>query len=401
MTTANAPATLRRADERPLGSPAILLMVVLALVTIGVLVVYSASRTVEPAGINRVFRRHLELLVPALGLLALGSAVPYRWLNRWYVAAGGLALAVALLVLVLYLGEERNHVRRWFTAVVAGVPFSFQPSEFAKLALVVFLAWLFSRRDVEMGRFWPGFVVAMGSVALVCGLVALEDFGTAVLIGAVGALVCLIAGCCVWHFVALVPVAAGGFWFAVWRVPWRLERLMAFVNPWQHQGGAGWHVCQSLMAIGSGGLLGVGLGGGIQKFYLPERTTDFIFAVLCEEMGILGGILVLGLYGVFVWRGGRVVRDAPDRFGFLLASGILLVVGLQAATNIGVVTGALPAKGIGLPFISYGGSGLAMMSLAAGLLVSVARSAARPARRRADPLVFRSTSGRAVTGAQP
>jgi len=143
------------------------------------------------------------------------------------------------------------------------------------------------------------------------------------------------------------------------------------------------------MAIGSGGLLGLGPGAGIQKYYIPESTTDFIFAVLCEEMGILGGILVIGLFGVLVWRGGRIVRRAPDRFGFLLASGILLVVALQAMMNIGVVTGALPAKGISLPFVSYGGSGLVMMGFAVGLLASVGRAAERGA-----PLVRVSASRR-------
>jgi len=127
------------------------------------------------------------------------------------------------------------------------------------------------------------------------------------------------------------------------------------------------------MALGSGGLTGVGLGAGIQKLYIPDNATDFIFAVLCEEMGILGGIMVIGLFGVFVWRAGKIIRSAPDRFAFLLASGILLVIGLQAIMNIGVVTSALPAKGIGLPLVSYGGSSLLMMCFAAGLLASIAR----------------------------
>jgi len=153
-------------------------------------------------------------------------------------------------------------------------------------------------------------------------------------------------------------------------------RIEMWLDPWKYFDGKGWHVCQSLMGIGSGGLTGVGLGAGIQKLYIPEVTTDFIFAAICEEMGMLGGLLVLGLFGVFIWRAGRVVRNAPDRFSFLMASGILLTIGLQAAINMGVVTGALPAKGISLPFISYGGSGLVMMSFAAGLLIAVARARA-------------------------
>jgi len=159
-------------------------------------------------------------------------------------------------------------------------------------------------------------------------------------------------------------------------VPYRWERIEVWLDPWRYFNGKGWHICQSLMGIGSGGPTGVGLGGGIQKLYIPEVTTDFIFAAICEEMGLLGGVLVLGLFGALIWRAGRVVRRAPDRFSFLLAVGIVLVIGLQAAMNVGVATGALPAKGISLPFISYGGSGLVLMSFAAGLLMAVARAAA-------------------------
>jgi len=177
--------------------------------------------------------------------------------------------------------------------------------------------------------------------------------------------------------VLLAAPAAVGFYVTVVRVSYRCERILVWLDPWARYNDAGWHICQSLMAIGSGGLLGLGPGAGIQKHYIPESTTDFIFAVLCEEMGILGGILVIGLFGVLVWRGGRIVRRAPDRFGFLLASGILLVIALQAMMNIGVVTGALPAKGISLPLVSYGGSGLAMMGFAAGLLASVGRAGER------------------------
>jgi cell division protein FtsW len=192
----------------------------------------------------------------------------------------------------------------------------------------------------------------------------------------VAVLVCLIAGWRWWFTLFLILPASAGFYWFVWLEAYRRIRLEVWWDPWQHFTGKGWHICQSLMGIGSGGLTGVGLGAGIQKLYIPEVTTDFIFAAICEEMGMLGGLLVLGLFGALVWRAVRVVRSAPDRFSFLLASGILLTIGLQAAMNIGVVTGALPAKGISLPFISYGGSGLVLMSFAAGLLIAVARAAA-------------------------
>jgi cell division protein FtsW len=275
---------------------------------------------------------------------------------------------------------------------------SFQPSELAKVALVIFLAHFFSspsrvacgdRPKADARSFPRSFLPAMGAIGLVVALIVKEDFGTAALVGFVALLLCLIAGCRWRHFLTVLPFAGLGFWLTVVRVEYRWDRLIAFLDPWAHQDGAGWHITQSLRGIGRGGFFGVGLGAGVQKFYIPECETDFIFSVLCEEMGLVGAILVLGLFGVFVWRAGRVIRQAPDRFGFLLATGALLTIGLQAVMNVGVVTSALPAKGIGLPFISYGGSGLVMMSLAAGLIASVARHSGS----RGRPLWTDATSG--------
>jgi len=389
MTTAaaadrGAGASARRA-ERGLREAHILFLVVLALMTVGVLMVYSASQTVEAEGTNPHALRQACFAVVALAAFVVGAVFPYRWLNRGPAAAAVLGAAVALLVAVLFVGIGRGGARR-FLDLPWGL--HFQPSELAKFAVVIFLAWTLSRPSARPRSLLRGFLPAVAVMALVCGLVVEADFGTAALIAAVAVLVCLIAGWRWWFPLLLVVPAAAGFYATVWRVPYRLERLEVWLDPWKHYSGAGWHICQSLMAVGSGGLLGVGPGAGIQKLYIPENTTDFIFAVLCEEMGILGGILVIGLFGVLVWRGGRIVRRAPDRFGFLLASGILLVIALQAAMNIGVVTGALPAKGISLPFVSYGGSGLVMMSFAAGLLASVGRAAERGA-----PLVHVPASG--------
>jgi cell division protein FtsW len=413
-------ARYARGSDRPRLGEA----VVLALMTLGVIMVFSASRCVDASVDGYYFARHLMWLPVAVGVLAGAAVLPHRWLNRWWVAVPLLGAAVALLGLVLVFGVERNFARRWFAWTVGSVSVSFQPSEFAKLALVIFLAWFFARghrpgtkaapgdsprragglaarpesrrthrrasgrpsgggplrrlaQDLgNPSRFWLGFLPAMVLVGGISVLVAKEDFGTAALIGTVAVLLCLAAGCRAWHVLAVLPFAALGFWRFVYCVDYRWERMVVFLDPWKHQDGAGWHICQSLLAIGRGGLFGVGLGAGVQKSYVPENATDFIFSVICEEAGIAGGILVLGLFGILVWRGGRIAAAAPDRFGFLLAAGVLLVIGLQAVMNIGVVCGALPAKGIGLPFVSYGGSGLVMMSAAAGLLASVGRRAA-------------------------
>jgi len=383
MTTAvpsvasNAPGSLAAGEGgRRLTEPCILFLIVLALVTFGVLLVYSASRTADAADTTHYFPRQAYFALAGFGTFVLGALIRYRRLNRWWVAMGVLGLTVALLVLVLFIGSGRGTARR-FLSLPLGL--HFQPSELAKFAVVLFLAWFYSRPAVRPRRFARSFVPAIAVIGLVCALVVKEDFGTAALVGAVAVSLCMIAGWRWWYPALLLVPAAVGAYVTVWLVPYRLDRLKVWLDPWAYFSGAGWHVCQSLMALGSGGLTGVGLGAGIQKLYIPDNTTDFIFAVLCEEMGILGGVMLIGLFGVFVWRAGKVVRTAPDRFGFLLASGILLVVGLQAIMNIGVVTSALPAKGIGLPFISYGGSSLVMMCFAAGLLASIAR------RRDAEP----------------
>ncbi len=371
--TAGAIGIPRDRTERPITEARVLVMVVFALMAFGVLMVYSASRTVDPAGGGSYFVRHLLFLPIAIVAMAFGASVPYHWLNRGWLAAAIFVGTGGLLGLVLFFGDPVNGARRWFSVAVAGMRVSFQPSELAKVGLVVFLAWFFSRPRADVRSFPRSFLPVMGAIGIVVALIVKEDFGTAALVGFIALLLCLIAGCRWWHFLTVLPFAGLGFWLTVVRVGYRWDRLIAFLDPWAHQDGAGWHITQSLMAIGRGGFFGGGLGAGVQKFYIPECETDFIFSVLCEEMGLLGAILVLGLFGAFVWRAGRVIRRAPDRFGFLLATGILLTIGLQALMNIGVVTSALPAKGIGLPFISYGGSGLVMMSLAAGLIASVAR----------------------------
>jgi cell division protein FtsW len=386
------PAAVReRFMDRPMSEPMIIFLTVLALMTLGVMMVYSATRTAHPSGDSYYFTRHVIFVPVALGALVLGTIFPYQWLNRRWIAILGILVTVVLLVAVLLVGETINHAKRWLSMPLGFMRISFQPSEFAKFAVVLFFAWFYSRAKAEPppsnGRaaawlrrastdprsFVWSFVPAMAVMGVICLLILKEDFGTGAFVGMVAVALCMIAGWRWWFPLLLVGPAAAAVYLAVWLQPWRLNRVKVWWDPWKYYDGPGWHVCQSLMALGSGGLTGLGLGAGIQKMYIPENTTDFVFAVICEEMGLLGGLLVIGLFGVLVWRAVRVVRGAPDRFGFLLASGVTLVISLQAIMNIGVVTGALPAKGISLPFISYGGSGLVIMSFAAGLLCSVAR----------------------------
>ena len=392
----SAPAPLfveRRAGDQ-MTEPLILTLVVSALMAIGVLMVYSASRSACAGEDSWFFAKHLLFVPVALGAMAVAMRIPYQRLNSAKIAWLALGAAIALSTLVLVFGEERNYARRWFSIPLGPMRFSFQPSEYAKFALVLFLAWFFSRpREVVSGGFgrfswlsWyfkrpqadprsllRGFLPPLVAIGVIGVLIVKEDFGTAALVGAVGFLLCMVAGWKWWFPLLLIVPGIVGLYQFVWLVDYRRERLEIWLDPWRHFDGKGWHICQSLMGIGSGDFFGAGLGAGIQKMYIPEITTDFIFAAICEEMGLLGGLLVIGLFGVLVWRAGKIVGRAPDRFGFLLAAGILLTVGLQAVLNMGVVTGALPAKGISLPFISYGGSGLVLMSFAVGLLISISR----------------------------
>ena len=398
-----APAVARR--DRPATEGAILVLVVLALMAVGMLMVYSASRKAYAEGDTMYFVKHLIFVPTALAAMYLGSRVPYSRLNQGWVAWSVLLSAVVLLAGVLLVGEEHGGARRWYRIPLGASSLSFQPSEFAKLALVVFLAWFFSRPAAKPRSFLRSFVPSMMVTGVVGLLIVKEDFGTAALVGAVAVGLCVVAGWRLWYPLILIVPGIIGFYKYVWLVEFRRTRIEVWLDPWKYFNGSGWHVCQSLMGIGCGGLTGVGLGAGIQKLYIPEVTTDFIFAAICEEMGLLGGLLVIGLFGVLIWRAGRIIRSAPDRFAFLLASGILMTIGLQAAMNMGVVTGALPAKGISLPFISYGGSGLVMMSFAVGLLVSIAhRCGAQPAAetspKQPRPLVYRPTPIRAA-GVRP
>jgi cell division protein FtsW len=349
---------------------------IIALMAVGILMVYSASVSVLPDERLAAFSRHLMFVPVAVFALLFGMWLPYEKLNRSWAAIALLAATVLLLVAVLKFGSEVNHARRWFRFPLGPLELSFQPSELAKLAVIIFFAWFLSRAE-PAGRDWrEGVLKKFLPLALilgaVCGLIALQDLGTAVLVGAIGAGLMLSGGVPWWQLGALVPPVAGSLYVLIVKYPYRMNRLMIYTNPWQDPRGLGFHIIQSLYAIGSGGPFGLGLGYGVQKLgYLPEGTTDFIFSIICEEMGVAGGILVILLFLGLALLGLRVMSRAPNKFAYLLALGVVLWTTIQAIINIGVATGALPTKGIALPLISSGGSGLVLTAAALGLLLSV------------------------------
>ncbi len=360
----------------------VLVLIVAALLTIGVVMVSSAGLTVssarEVAPADVLLSRPAMLAGLARFLMLAGSRVPVARLARARGAASPVPWIIAATFLLLVavhvpgIGREVNGARRWIDLGFVG----FQPSEAAKWGLVAALAWYAARRADSMGRLGLGFLAPMAIVGAVCALVGTEDLGTAVLIGAVGLGILVAGGARLRHAAMLAPAAAAGIAAAVMTSPYRLDRLRAFLDPFQDPQGIGYHLIQSLATVSGGGLAGRGLGNSIQKFgYLPEDTTDFVFAIICEELGLVGALAVICLFAALLLSGQSIVRAAPSPFARLLGVGILLTLGLQALMNMAVVTGLAPTKGIALPLVSAGGTGWAMTAFCIGLLAAIGREA--------------------------
>ncbi len=345
-----------------------LLISVAGLLTFGMVMLYSA--VLHASGQNFIFKQICWVTL-GVGLGFVVSRLDYRWLQRWCWPLLGFATLLLILVLHPDIGKKLNGARRWFA--FGGV--SFQPSELAKIALIVFVAWYGERYRRYMPTFWRGLCVPGMVLAGVLGLIFVEpDRGTTVLMGAVTVGMLLVAG--VRWVMILPPLLGAGSLLVVSLIldPVRSLRLKAWFNPEAMKDGVGYQSYKSLLALGSGGLDGMGLGNGLQKYgYLPLHQTDFIFSVIGEELGLLGTMGVVLIFVTLILSGMFIALRAKDTFGFLLATGITFLIGLQAFINIGVVTNTLPNKGLALPFISYGGSSLVIMLIAVGLLVSVAR----------------------------
>lgn len=359
-----------------------LILIVVGLLFVGVVMVTSAGLAVgsdEPLMLADVlFSRTTGFAAIAVMLMVVASRLPVDAIFRlrglaspvpWIVVG---SLVLLLLVHVPGIGHEVNGARRWIRIG----PVGFQPSEIVKWGVIVVLAWHAARRAGSMDRLGVGFLVPMAFVALVCALIATEDLGTAVLIGLVSVSLLIAAGARIAHAAMLVPFAAMGFLAATIASPYRIDRLRAFLDPYQDPQGIGYHVLQSMAAISGGGLAGRGLGNGVQKFgYLPEDTTDFLFAVVAEEIGLAGSALVICLYAALFACGLSVLARVTHPFQRLLGLGILLTIGYQAAINLLVVTGLAPTKGIALPLLSSGGTGWCLTAFCIGLLVAMDREA--------------------------
>lgn len=317
------------------------------------------------------FRKHLVAVGGAVMLMLIVSRVRLDLLESWAAVALPVCLLLLALVLVPGIGVERGGARRW----VAAGGLSLQPSEFVKLGVVLFLArWISRHRDV-MKELVPGVLPPLIAVGACSGLILLQpDFGNAVIIGGLLLLMLHAGGARPAHVLGLLLGGMAGMVAAVLVAPYRMRRLLAFLDPWEHSQDTGFQLVQSLIAFGSGGVGGVGLGQSKQKmFFLPEAHTDFVFALVGEELGLVGAVVVLGLFAVVAVRGFRIAARHPDSFAALLAFGLTAMLMLSAVVNIGVVLGLLPTKGLPLPFISYGGSALMATMIAVGMLAAVSR----------------------------
>ncbi|MBL9121064.1 MAG: FtsW/RodA/SpoVE family cell cycle protein [Phycisphaerae bacterium] len=340
---------------------------------------------------NVLFGRTTVLAGIAILAMFIGSRVPVERLYQlrglfspvpWLLVA---MVAMLLLVHVPGIGRSANNSARW----IGSPQYGFQPSEMAKWGMLFVVAWHCCRRGGVMKSFLHGFVPPLIAIAVVCALIANEDLGTAVLIFTVSVFMLVAGGARWWHAGMLLPLGAIAAWGAIVASPYRMNRLLAWRNPFEEPQGIGYHIIQSMSAISGGGLFGRGLGNSMQKFgYLPEDTTDFIYAIICEELGVVGGLAVLLLYAGLLYLGLRVInrmRTGADglaepsvpHFSQLFGLGILLTIGLQALINITVVTGLAPTKGIALPLLSSGGSGWVLTAFSLGLLLSIERHSLR------------------------
>lgn len=353
---------------------ALLFAVVAALIGIGLVMIFSASSATAYADFHdsaHYLKRQSIWLIVGLGAAFAAYRCDYRKLKAIAPYAVGFTVLALIVTLIPHIGSSAGGARRWLGAG----PISFQPSEFAKLALVLYLAtalanWGERVRSLSRGV-WPILVVTL---ALALPVLLEPDMGTASLLIFTAFTMLFVAGARVEHLVLVVLAMLPAVAITVGSSSYKRARILAFLDPWKDAQNTGFHIVQSLLALGSGGALGLGLGASRQKFfYLPEQYTDFIFAIIGEELGLLGAVCVVTLFVIFAYRAVRIALGAPDRFGFFLAIGCTCIIIIQAFINIGVVTSSWPVTGVPLPFVSFGGTSLVVSMVAAALIINVGR----------------------------
>ncbi len=363
----------------------ILCITVFLLLAIGIIMVLSASApsSLSTNGDSYTYvRKQAGFAILGIALMFLISKIDYRFYKKYYWAIYVLSCLILLLVIVPVIGREVKGATRWINLGFG----QFQPSEITKIGLIIFYAGYLSDHKNDLKSFWKGFVKPFLFLVPPIGILFFvqNHLSASLLIGLVTCTMMIVAGCRILHFTISGLVAGCGTAVGLFVMQvtgsggFRLDRIETFFNPWENATTTGYQLVQSLYAIGSGGLFGLGLGESKQKYlYIPEPHNDFIFAILAEELGFLGCLAVIVLFGIFIWRGVLSAMKAPDMFGSLLATGITALVGLQAIINIAVVTGSIPTTGMPLPFFSYGGTALVILLCAVGILLNISRAGAK------------------------
>jgi len=359
----------------------ILQLLVVAMLGFGVVMILSASMTIGGGGIEpSALWRTRPVLYAMIAITAMLVAsrldvrsicAPGSWTNPliWMTL---ISLGLVAATFIPGVGRNVNGASRWLFLGPRSLGLSFQPSELLKIVLVLAIARWCSRRQATMHRFFDGLLPPLLLVGAAASLVIVEDLGTGLLLAIVSLILLLAGGARLWQLLLPAPFAVAGVVYVIIHSPYRVARLMAFMDPWADPRGIGYHPIQSMVAIAMGGPTGRGLGHGVQKFgYLPEDTTDFIFAVICEEMGVAGAALVIVLFLLLMWVGLSIVRDCRDPFGRLVTLGVILMISMQALVNMMVVTVLVPTKGIALPLISAGGTGWMITGFALGLVAAL------------------------------
>ena len=349
-----------------------LLFPVLFLVGIGIVMVYSASSALafKKFGTEYYFLKK-QLLFALLGIVALiiCSRFPYRFFRSLTYPLLILALFFLAVILITGLGYSAGGAKRWFRLG----SFSFQPSEFARFALIIYIAYSMNKKKDVLKNFYVGFLPHIMILCMFTVLIIFQpDFGSVVILGVLTWIMLFVGGVRLSYLItSLVLIIPAAYFFMI-SADYRLKRITSFLDPWQHSANDGYQIVHSLMAFGTGGIWGAGIGKGYQKlFYLPEPHTDFIFSVIGEELGLWGVLIILGLYILIFWRGISIAGNCGDSFGSFVAIGLTTAIGLQVCVNMGVALGLLPTKGLTLPFLSYGGTSLLLNMACIGILMNI------------------------------
>lgn len=351
-----------------------LLVTVFLLLIIGTVMVYSSSYVWAIYKFNDQFYfLKRQVLFVSVGLVAMFIMmfIPYQFWHKYVKVILLFCFLLLLIVLIPGVGLVRGGAQSWI-----GVgAFSIQPSEFMKLGVILFLASYLERQQRIIQDFKRVFLPSFILIMVAFGLIMLQpDLGTGVVLVLTAVLMLFISGVKLKYFVGLSFIGIGGLTFLIISAPYRISRITSFLNPWDDPLGDGFQIIQSLYAIGPGKLMGLGLGNSLQKyFYLPEPQTDFIFSIVAEELGFIGGTFVIILFGIMFWRGVKIALEADSKFGMYLAFGITAMIVIQVMINISVVIGLIPVTGITLPLLSYGGSSLTLTLCSIGLLLNVSR----------------------------